>query len=581
MLQTLHQRLRNPFGGSAIARRVESGRTQMLSWVPMLILCIGPLLLLGCYEAVMFSGLTDADALDFAQLGRNASAGRGLVTYILRPLAMTYGTDPLRQPDVTHGPLYPFLLALAFGALGARDSVVAGLSGLFYLLTIPILFRLGVRIFDRSVAWITVLIFGVNALLLEYAASGLPITLTVFLATSLFATVYDLAMHARDEATAGSVRPPRGPLALAGLLTGLLYLTDPLFVWTIPVLLATVLWLYPSRRWAAALGFLLPLGVLALPWMWRNGIVTGNPIFGLTGVELWMNTGVSNPDVNPYRLMPDSFAPGVQMLPAVMRKMLLGLNAFIRTVPQITGWALAFFLPGLLFRLTDSAANVLRKVAIFFFLALLFGMLLFHMQMDMTMSVFPTLLLFAVAHLRHLVNQAGLRRSSITLLAVLLAVAAALPLVCDMAWKDRTPALWEAIPARALGRWMQSDEVSLSDQPWILAWYTDRPSVWIPAGDADIRDIRQRFVKTRWLFLTEQARNYSPAWSAIAEAFQRWNLACVQARQHKQPLPAALHITGTEPAILRALEGFTSVEPVENVSPSVVMAVAPPVRKER
>ena len=37
----------------------------------------------------------------------------------------------IRQPDVTHGPLYPFVLALAMGALGAKDSVVAGVSGVF------------------------------------------------------------------------------------------------------------------------------------------------------------------------------------------------------------------------------------------------------------------------------------------------------------------------------------------------------------------------------------------------------------------------------------------------------------------
>ena len=35
---------------------------------------------------MMFPGLINGDALDFAQLGRNMSAGRGFVTFILRPL---------------------------------------------------------------------------------------------------------------------------------------------------------------------------------------------------------------------------------------------------------------------------------------------------------------------------------------------------------------------------------------------------------------------------------------------------------------------------------------------------------------
>src|SRR5262245_11166229 len=110
-----------------------------------LTLLAGALLLFLYYHA-QFPGLKNPDALDFAQLGRNLSAGRGFVTSILRPLALTHGGNALAQPDVTHGPLYPFLLALAFGAFGARDGVVAFISGLFYLLTIPVIYRLGARL---------------------------------------------------------------------------------------------------------------------------------------------------------------------------------------------------------------------------------------------------------------------------------------------------------------------------------------------------------------------------------------------------------------------------------------------------
>src|SRR5579862_3848639 len=91
---------------------------------------VGPVMLLGFSMRLLGFHLSDSDALDYAQLGRSLLAGHGFVTHILRPLALTHGHDPLTQPDVTHGPLFPFLLALSFGAFGARDTVAMGLSGL-------------------------------------------------------------------------------------------------------------------------------------------------------------------------------------------------------------------------------------------------------------------------------------------------------------------------------------------------------------------------------------------------------------------------------------------------------------------
>jgi hypothetical protein len=81
-------------------------------------LFVVPLLLLIFYYKAMFVGLINNSAMDYAQLGRNLSEGRGFSTFYLRPLAMTHGDSVLQQPDVINMPLFPFILALAFGARG-------------------------------------------------------------------------------------------------------------------------------------------------------------------------------------------------------------------------------------------------------------------------------------------------------------------------------------------------------------------------------------------------------------------------------------------------------------------------------
>ena len=104
-----------------------------------------PLLLFVLYYKTTFQGLVNNSAMDYAQIGRNLSEGRGFTTYFLRPLALTHGDNPFRQPDVNHVPLFPVFLALAFGARGATDANTAFVSGAFYLATVPVLFWLGSR----------------------------------------------------------------------------------------------------------------------------------------------------------------------------------------------------------------------------------------------------------------------------------------------------------------------------------------------------------------------------------------------------------------------------------------------------
>ena len=67
-----------------------------------------------------------------------------------------------------------------------------------------------------------------NALSLEYAISGLPITLYVFLTSSLFLVLHGL-FRGPDE-RAGAISSRRAGLVAAGVLSALLYLTDPVFI---------------------------------------------------------------------------------------------------------------------------------------------------------------------------------------------------------------------------------------------------------------------------------------------------------------------------------------------------------------
>ena len=74
------------------------------------------------YTATQFWGLSQEEAMDFSQLGRNFSFTEGLITKNISPFTMNLveGMDAndnprIRQhPDLIHPPAYPMLLSFGF-----------------------------------------------------------------------------------------------------------------------------------------------------------------------------------------------------------------------------------------------------------------------------------------------------------------------------------------------------------------------------------------------------------------------------------------------------------------------------------
>ena len=549
------------------------------SWLTVGALIVVPLLLFIVYYKIMFPGLINPSAMDLAQLGRNLSEGHGFTTYFLRPLALTHGVDAFRQPDVVNAPLFPVLLALAFGARGATDAVASQVSGLFYLLTVPALYLLGSRVFSRNVGLIAALIFSANPLMLEYASSGLPITLQTFLMTCLLLAVHGLVKGAVDGAGTAPVPISRAALAAAGLLAGGLYLTDAALVTVLPVIAVAVFSAARARGGPAirAIGwFAGPLCLAILPWMIRTGHLTGNPIYGLRGMELWMGTKDAYPGSLAYRFAPDDLIPGIGLYNAVVKKMLLGAGEVVQAFPQVSAsWMLAFLLPSLLFQFRIPSTNAVRRVMMSCFGAILVGMLPFGVDMPLFACLIPAMLVFAIAYLLRLVDQSQLSRAAVVRLSALLAGAVLLPLLRNTVLIDRPVAVTGRISALELKQASQSGDVVLTDQPWVAAWYADRPAIWIPSTDAKVSAYRKTFPTTRWLFLTDQVASFSPEWRTIYSVFFRWNQVYAEAKSTGTKAPGPIAISGTGYPLLESLHGFTVLEPVNGSSTGVVVAGLP------
>lgn len=537
------------------------------------LIIFGPILVYGIYFKLKFVGFINPDALDYAQIGRNVSAGHGFTTYILRPLALTHGNNPLNQPDVTHGPLFTFLLALAYGIFGAKDSVSAIVSGIFYWLSSLSIYYLGRQIFNKNIGLICSLMFMLNAYALEYAISGLPITLTILLMSCILICLHTIAN------TVTRNKPTKSALAMLGVFNGLLYLSDPVYAWLAPVTIIALIIILGKKNILSLSAYLLPLIVITIPWLIRNGMITGNPVYGLQGVELWMNTRNHYPGFYGYRLAPGSLILGQDLFKDIVAKIFYGFGQVIETFPQIMlSWVLAFFLPSIFFKFADYPTNISRSTLIGYMGALIISSVVFSLQLTTFVALIPGFLVYSVAYLVYIISAANIKKGSLYLTVFIISVLLSYPLFNTLLLSDKPAVFKEARTAKHLADMSGSTDVVLSDQPWIPAWYANRPSILIPASDTHIMDLRNQFTGLKWLFLTDSVNNYSPQWQYLFGSFKNWDqLALKQTQQvNSNKQPAALVINGnTQVPLFNSLQGFTSVLPRDSYAGDAVVATLP------
>jgi hypothetical protein len=345
--------------------------------------------------------------------------------------------------------------------------------------------------------------------------------------------------------------------------------------------LQNTIFLTPGAMVRALLLFLLPLAMVALPWMVRNALLTGNPVFGLRGQELWMAT-IVYPGLLAYRLPPQSLAANRQVLGATCVKLVTGVTTGLTSFTQFpASWLLLCLAPALFAPCADAAATIMRRVTLWCMAGLFAGCLLFAFDPALLMAVLPGLLVFGAGYLVERAREVELTPRAIATALAALAIVLGYPLLTRCVFPPASKSGRPAEAARSLAHLSRHDEFCLSDVPWMVAWYGDRPSLWLPAEDAQVAQLRKKFATMRWLFLTEATRNYSPEWQMAYNSFLSWNLAVAQARQKGTSIPPAPSITPNQYPLAQALNGFTAVEPAPRMEKAAVIATVPVARTAR
>lgn len=468
---------------------------------------------------VLFKGLNSPQAMDQAQISREIARGNGFTTKMIRPVAYDQAQRAQKTSislkgfqDTYHSPLNPLLNAAVLKLIGADksdawqmndnemvyplDRVIATVSTLFFLMAIGVNYLLISRIFDAKIAGVCAILMLFCETFWNFSLSGLPQMLMLLLFSSAIYFVY------RAVESAAEGRIAMTPAIIAGVFFTLLSLTHWMTVW---IALGYIIFAAVAFRPRGIVGIsvLVLLLIAAVGPMLRNQGITGSP-FGTAFLTLYNGLG-SGSETTIMRTIDLEAEPLVieGLIAKILRTILVQATDII---PLLGGIIIAplFFL-SLLHPFKRAAIANFRWAILLMWVSAAFGLAFFGISRDsldpnqLHLLFAPIMTAYGLAFISILWSRLDFVASTPMLRNVhhiLIIGICALPLILSLPQKvkigmhlrDRggvphwPPYYAPALNSKKAGLkgWTTEKQVIFSDQPWAVAWYADRISVWLP-----------------------------------------------------------------------------------------------------
>ena len=472
------------------------------------------------YLVLSFKGLTSAKGIDQAQIGREIARGNDATTKMIRPLAIWQAEENTGNGEISldqiydtyHSPLNPYLLGAVIKAVGGDDfdkfqmvedkrtiyrldRVIAAVSVICFLVAIGINYLLISRIFDVRIAGVTALLMALCDLNWKFTHTGLPQMLMLLLfSCALFFIYRAVEASIENRATIGSI-------LLAAVFLALLALAHWLTLWiTIGFVLYAAFFLRPKG--AAALSVIGVILVFSLYFIGKNLEWTGSPA-GTAGMSLY--GGLLETEDNIMRTndpSEETYAVLYNLNSLILNtttSLLKQTDQLYSNLGAILAAPLFFF--ALLHPFKRESIAQFRWIILLMWFVGSIGMALFGLsaqstdanQLHILFSPIMTaygLAFFSILWSRlEFTGNGGLMRYGHFVIVILVSAGPlifSIPqamqsgLVSDKQTRPVWPPYWPSILSRTLHEATGEQDIIFSDQPWAVAWYADRRSIWLP-----------------------------------------------------------------------------------------------------
>jgi len=462
---------------------------------------------------VTFRGLSTSTGMDQAQLARELARNNGFTTKVLRPMSIGQsqsategeGTLVMASRDSYHSPLHPVLLAAILKVVDGGnadkwrmtseetvyrlDRVIAASAVILFLLSIGVTYLLVCRIFDSKIAGVTALLMLLCDLFWQYSQSGLPQMFMLF----LFTCACYFAFRAVEISEDGGIALV--PALIAGLFFSLLVLTHWLAVWLV---LGYVIYaaIAIRPRGIAALGTLVLLLLLSSYFLIKNTEYTGSP-GGTALLAIHNGLGGSEADVMRTYDPGDTYLDLRNLILKILRVSLLQANGLYANLGAMLT-APIFFLT-LLHPFKRKSIASFRWCLLLMWVFASLGMAIFGLSGALDPNQLhilfgPLMAAYGLAFVAILWSKLNLptsipqlRNAHFAVIVLISGGPLLLGLPSDLKMglaNDKLPPHWPPYYPSTLNtrlpNYSLGNEIIVSDQPWAVAWYADRKSIWLP-----------------------------------------------------------------------------------------------------
>jgi len=545
----------------------EGPLRKMLVKVALVLLTLGLVAWIGFSQ---FNGLRTSEAMDLAQQARQIATGHGLTTQLIRPLALwqvraKFGNN---APSVSHfpetlsPPLYPAFLAVVFKVgdisklvpLGVSpeaiksmrvyppDYLVLGFNLLCVGLAAWAVYLWGSGQFDVGTGFLAAVFFLGSTALWNQALSGGSVCLLILLYAW---SGYFFFLGLKDQDDSEDASPLGGRwFCLAGFTIGLTPLVQMIHIWPALALVSLGVLLFRKGKTWLLLGFVIPFFLFLgwLGWLWTT---TRNPI-GINwaylisesahypGDLVWRTYSFDIEKTNVWQRIIGSVVRGAAFLisqgPVLCGATVAGTLAFLsalhnfRRPSAATGkllWlgGVSALLLATAFIVRDESGRLSPVPLVFLPLACVYGsaaLFIFvdrwNLQIDLLGKIFVTLV--------------GLMASAPIFSFVIQSSAPPFP------YPPTYPPIFLFMRS-----WFEPNEFQASDLPAAEAWYSNQPTLWVPATRDELIKIHDRVTPIFSILFTPASSDVKMYSQMMAEGSEWGSWADVIRRQKAPDLP--------------------------------------------
>jgi len=467
---------------------------------------------------LLFRGLNSPEAMDQAQISRQIARNEGITTKFIRPIAYEQSKSSpdsnagfMNFRDTFHAPLNLLVNAAVFKIIDAGNSekwkiandqmvynldrVVAGVATMFFLLSIGVNYLLLSRIFDGKIAGVTALLMLCCELMWNFSLSGLPQMLMLFLFSSAMFFVY----RALDNVQEG--RLPLTPALLAGLCLILLTLTHWICVWILIGYLIFAAVAFRPRGLVSIIVLAMAALICATP-LYRNYQASGT-VMGTAFMVIY--SGLGDGEDSAMRLTEFSSDDSNLRLDGLVMKIVRTTILQGTDILPFLGsiFAAPLFFLALLHRFKRIPIARFRWCILLMWVFAALGMSIFGVSADGThpnqihilfaplMTAYGLALVSILWNRLEILVSVPLLRDAHYFIIVLLSAAPLLLGSFNMARfglvrGQKGVPHWPPYYPAGLNIYfdqqnvVQEDQILVTDQPWAVAWYSDRVAIWLP-----------------------------------------------------------------------------------------------------